>query len=118
MKDIDEEVVDQLIQISSEVEGSNLFEELVGLFKSETPSRVNEMRNAFKDKDYETLHRAAHSLKSGSAYLGASKISNISKLIELDSSDLALKEDVEKLLLEIEDSYTVAIDYLTSKLAA
>ncbi len=118
MKDIDTGIVNQLIETSKEVEGSNLFEDLVGLFKDETPNRVSEMRKAIQVGDFETLHRAAHSLKSGSAYLGAKKISEISKVIEIASAESKVKDNINELLGDIEESYEVAMDYLNSKLVA
>jgi CheY-like chemotaxis protein len=60
-----------------------LFQELVDLFLRETPRLMADLDRAFAAGDLKAVERAAHSLKSSSANLGAVELSNLFREIEM-----------------------------------
>jgi HPt (histidine-containing phosphotransfer) domain-containing protein len=54
----------------------------MGLFLEDTPKRLAELREAMDQGDSEKLERAAHTLKSSSANLGAMVLSGMCKELE------------------------------------
>ncbi|MGD9911645.1 Hpt domain-containing protein, partial [Methanothrix sp.] len=85
--------------------------ELGEIFLSNAPSRIASMHEALKRNDPDTLHRAAHSMKSASANIGALRLSRICAEIEelvrearLDGVDemlSALDEEFERVRREL-----------------
>jgi len=73
---LDLEVVNSL-RLLDEEGGPSLFEELIDLFFEDVPAQLSSMRSALDAGDVKTLTRAAHTLKSSSANLGASRLSGI-----------------------------------------
>ena len=65
-----------------EVGGPELIQELCELFLTDTPGIIDELEAAVQSEDWETMGRAAHSLKSSAFYLGALALSNLAKTIE------------------------------------
>jgi HPt (histidine-containing phosphotransfer) domain-containing protein len=57
--------------------------ELIDTFLDDSPRLLNEMRQALASGSAEVLRRAAHSLKSNSASLGAQGLSSQAKELEL-----------------------------------
>jgi len=111
---MDKDVVDNLIQLS-ESSGNGLFSQLVDLFNSETPQRIAEIKDSVSNNNFELLNRAAHSLKSGAAYLGAQTLSEISKDIELQAYDKIMSPDIEDKIKKLETYFKIASEYLSSK---
>ncbi len=115
---IDKEALQQLKELSDTVPGDNLLKNLIDLFNVETPKRIQEIKRAFEAKDFPNLTLAAHSLKSGSAYLGAMKLSEISKTIEHSSTNNEIPPEMDKLIEGLEKEYTEASQYLNTQVAA
>ena len=67
---LDLAVIDGLRELGGE-EDPGLLSELIELFLSDAPQRLQELEAALEDGDLERLSRAAHTLKSSSANLGA-----------------------------------------------
>ena len=59
-----------------------LFAELIDLFLEDAPLRMEELRRGLDKRDMPLLERAAHTLKSSSANIGALSMSCICKRIE------------------------------------
>jgi HPt (histidine-containing phosphotransfer) domain-containing protein len=110
---IDSKVIDSLRELGGD-DGGELLKELVNLFLTDTPPRLTAMDAAEKAKDAKALERAAHSLKSSCANLGAVRMSEICKKLEMlaksgsfdgaaETIDLSLREyeAVKSALLEI-----------------
>ncbi|MCG8371074.1 MAG: response regulator [Proteobacteria bacterium] len=81
--------------------GPDILEKLVRMYMESTPGLLNEMRAAVADEDAEALSRAAHSLKSSSANLGANAVAELCRTLEekarnseLDGSDELMAEVV------------------------
>jgi len=60
----------------------HIYEKLVVDFHKSTRELQAEMEQAYQDKDFETLYRLAHSLKSNSAYIGAYRLAELSAEFE------------------------------------
>ncbi len=114
---INEETISNLRAIDESCNQS-LLKELVKLFKVETPKRIVEIRRAAEEKNYTDLNRAAHTLKSGSAYLGADMIAKISKDIEMSASQNELPRNIETVINDLEHFTELANEYFNTKLAA
>ncbi|MDQ3937614.1 MAG: Hpt domain-containing protein [Chloroflexota bacterium] len=70
--------------------------ELVEAYLDDAPTQVEAMRDGLARTDIELLHRAAHTLKSNSASMGANALSEMCRQVEAltaagqaDTSDLA-----------------------------
>ncbi|GLH67563.1 Hpt domain-containing protein [Geothrix edaphica] len=48
-----------------------LVQEMIGIFREDTPHRIEDILQAVTDRDAEAFSRAAHALKGGSGALGA-----------------------------------------------
>ncbi|NQZ88852.1 MAG: response regulator [Colwellia sp.] len=60
----------------------HIYEKLVVDFHKSTRELHTEMEQAYQDKDFETLYRLAHSLKSNAAYIGAYRLAELSAEFE------------------------------------
>jgi hypothetical protein len=64
-------------------QGREVLQRIISLYLDSSAKLVAEARQAAKAGDAETLHRAAHTLKSSSATLGAMQLSKIARVLEL-----------------------------------
>lgn len=78
---LDLEVVDSLRALDEEG-GPSLFLELIDLFVEDAAMHLRSMQYALQVGDVQTLERAAHTLKSSSANIGAARMSGICFEIE------------------------------------
>jgi len=87
MSDVADEVIDQSVLASLkelQEEGEpDILEEVGGLFLKHAPEKISAIEKAAANKDAKALQVAAHSLKSSSAYVGAMKLSAMSKELEM-----------------------------------
>jgi HPt (histidine-containing phosphotransfer) domain-containing protein len=78
----------QVIEGLRELGGSDdpgLVAELIGLFLEDAPRRIEELERGLSSGDVELLERAAHTLKSSSANVGACSLSDLCRRIEVDA---------------------------------
>ena len=73
---IDLAVVDSLKALDEDG-GSGLFFELIDLFVEDASAQLRSMQTAFDAGDIKTVERAAHTLKSSCANIGAQRMSEI-----------------------------------------
>lgn len=85
----------------------DLIQELVGLFKRETPSQIEAIRAAITARDAEQLRKAAHSLKGSSANLGVRLVSALGAELEKKGRSGAV-EGADALLAQLEREYARA----------
>jgi signal transduction histidine kinase/CheY-like chemotaxis protein/HPt (histidine-containing phosphotransfer) domain-containing protein len=93
---IDRAVIESLRELGGE-EDSGLLMELIELFLADAPKHVQAMTEALESGDVEALERAAHTLKSSSANLGALGLSRLCLEIEQQARQGAV-EGVEPLV--------------------
>ena len=86
------------------------YKELLEAYLDDGPKRLDQMRSAFQDMDFETLASAAHTLKGSSSNMGAQELSEvcaeIEKLARSNSTD-GLKEKVEEIMLAYQGVKTI-----------
>lgn len=70
------------IRALSGMDGDALLERVILAFTSETPRQLSAMRAAIAGADAEALRKVAHSLKSGSANVGADGLAQLCKEME------------------------------------
>ena len=69
---------------SLDSDGSNGFlKEMINIYLEESPRLISEMKAALKENQVENFTRAAHTLKSSSANLGAMALSEMCKELEM-----------------------------------
>jgi CheY-like chemotaxis protein/HPt (histidine-containing phosphotransfer) domain-containing protein len=78
---IDRAVLDGIRSLESPG-GQGLFERVLSLFLSDSPKMVKQIRTAAEKGDAESLRLAAHTLKSSSANVGATGLSDLCRTIE------------------------------------
>lgn len=76
--------------------------ELIQTFLPNAQKLVNDMKLALDQKDLQTFHRSAHTLKSSSASLGAAILSELSRLLEADTTE-SFPDDCENRVKTIQD---------------
>jgi HPt (histidine-containing phosphotransfer) domain-containing protein len=79
--------------------GEEFLVELIDVYLEDTPNRMAQMRQAFKGGDAETVIREAHTLKSSSANLGAMRLSNLAKQMEVagrSGNFLTMADDMQQ----------------------
>jgi HPt (histidine-containing phosphotransfer) domain-containing protein len=82
MQDVlDASVIQGLRELGGD-EDPGLLLELVELYLSDAPQRMAEIEQALASGDWKLLERAAHTLKSASANIGALGLSSICKELE------------------------------------
>lgn len=78
---IDRKTIDRLYELQQEGE-PDIVAEMIGIYLGDTPVLLTSARDALAGNDAKTLRRAAHSLKSTSAHLGAVRLSALCKELE------------------------------------
>ena len=78
---IDMQVIEDLRELGGS-EDPRLVQELIDLFLEDAPRRFDELARGSRAGDFELLERAAHTLKSSSANVGARGLSELCRKIE------------------------------------
>lgn len=73
---------------------------IITIYLEDVPSNIQSMRLALESKDYETIARLAHSLKSSSGNLGATQVAELS--IELEKAINTCSATPEYIALSID----------------
>ncbi len=76
---IDQKTYDELVASV----GDDFIGELVSTYLEETPMLLAQLREAWQRRDAEAFRRAAHSIKSSSASLGALRLSEQARALEM-----------------------------------
>jgi signal transduction histidine kinase/CheY-like chemotaxis protein/HPt (histidine-containing phosphotransfer) domain-containing protein len=79
---IDDAALDELRQFQ-DVDGPDILGELIDIFLSDTPPRLESLYKAVAEDDASAAEQAAHALKSSCAQLGALVLSDLCRRIEL-----------------------------------
>jgi HPt (histidine-containing phosphotransfer) domain-containing protein len=113
---IDPSALASLRELQGEGE-PDIVSEVCDLFVKHAPERITSIEQAIKSGDAKGLLMAAHSLKSSSAYVGAMRLSTLSKELELMGRTGALegaKEKADALVAE----YSRVINALDAEIKA
>ena len=85
-------------------DGEEVIKEVIAAYLEETPKLLQEIASAIAQKNAQQLYRAAHTLKSSSAMLGATKLGNLCKELELMGRAGTI-QDGESKKLQLETEY-------------
>ena len=108
---LDRSVLDTLRELQDDGD-PDIVAEVGGLFLEHSPQKVTAILQAVESRDANGLKTAAHSLKSSSAYVGAMRLSEMSRELEmmgrsqaLDGADEKaerLKREYKRVIMELE----------------
>lgn len=78
----------------------NLLQKIALVFIDDTPIQLENLKKAVKEKKLDNIQLYAHSIKGSAGNLGATKLQELCKIIELDTKKeiFPTKEKIEKLL--------------------
>ena len=93
----------------------SLLNKIIGLYLDSSPELLQKLRDAIAGEDAGALRQAAHSLKSSSANLGATRLAALCKELEQRGREGRL-EDAPCLLEELEICYARALEALKAEL--
>ncbi len=113
---LDPSKLDQLINLGKDIE-EDVLGQLITIHKETSQSMLVEMRQFLADKNYEELKRCAHKFKSSSANLGLMRLHKLCSDLEttlakpgnIDPVDL--QEFVESIQYEFNQTNTKLISY-------
>jgi HPt (histidine-containing phosphotransfer) domain-containing protein len=94
---VDPGALERLIQAG----GTELLVGMVDLFLQNTPIRLDAMRSGIEQRDWSSIERAAHSMKSSAAYLGLFDLRDRAERIEAlaaEGADAQLVARIDELL--------------------
>ena len=92
----------------------DLLGKAIGIYLDTTPKTMNSIRTAVAQEDLERLHKAAHSLKSSSANLGAQILAGLCKELETMGRTRAL-ENVQDVLAKTDAEYAAVREALSAE---
>lgn len=113
---LDLQVVESLKALDEEG-GPSLFLELIDLFVDDAAAQLRTMQAALETGDIKTLERAAHTLKSSSANIGASRMSGICQELE-KLGRAGILSGAETLVASTGEAYVQVRELLASMRAA
>jgi HPt (histidine-containing phosphotransfer) domain-containing protein len=96
---LDPDAIEALRALDPDGNGQFL-RELVQIFVTDTPRRIQELSDALAAKDAATVMRAAHSMKGSAGNFGAAKFAGVNRDIEAKARDGKL-EPVAALLPQL-----------------
>jgi HPt (histidine-containing phosphotransfer) domain-containing protein len=91
--------------------GPSLVKRVVDAYLTDSEPLISQLKEALSVNDGEALQRSAHSLKSSSANVGALRLSEISRELEMNCRNNSL-EDVARLVAAIESEFMKAKETL------
>lgn len=100
---LDPEAINNLRALGDEMEDDTFLKEVIDIYISDTPKRLEEIRECLASGDAVRLARAAHSIKGSSSNLGASKVITLAKSIEQQAKESL--DNLEDDIAALEASY-------------
>lgn len=110
---IDDAIVASLFELGG-AEDPGLFRELVDLYLADTPRLLSALEECLNSGDGSGLERAAHTLKSSSANMGAARLSSLCKDLEAHARSHQF-EEVPSLVAEARKVFGKVAGALKSK---
>jgi len=101
------------LQNLRELGGDDFLAEVVDAFLADAPALIATLRSSFDQLDVDELRRAAHTLKSNGATLGAGEFAELCRSVEQRAKEGHLK-GVSELIDRIQDEYDTLQESLTS----
>jgi two-component system, sensor histidine kinase and response regulator len=91
--------------------GEDFIAELIDAYLSDSPNLIATMRQSLKEGKADTFRNAAHSLKSNSANLGAQRLAELARDLEMLGKAGNL-ENTPAMLAQLEEAYRPVADEL------
>jgi len=107
---IDQSVVEELLSLGDDGDPELLLD-LIEMFAEDAPIKLGEVLRGFEAQDFESIERAAHSLKGSSGNLGATQLQRVCESLQAASRSHEL-ERLRGLADELEREFAVALDAL------
>jgi len=114
---MNENKIKQLVEISESCNKS-ILNELITHFDSETLKLISEIKTAVKNKNFQQIHKSASILKLEADYIGATRLSELSASLEIESSQGHIPRNIETVINELEYYYYQSSEYLETKKVA
>jgi HPt (histidine-containing phosphotransfer) domain-containing protein len=95
---LDMRIIEALRELGGD-DDPGLLVEVIGMFLEDAPTRIREIEQGLSTGDLKLLERAAHSLKSASANVGAMQLSHVCKRIE-DIARRSTSDGISELIPE------------------
>jgi len=91
--------------------GDSLMLSIIELFMSDSPKMIDGLKQASVSSNGPTIHKIAHSLKSSSSNIGATRLAKLCEDLEgqTDPESKSTKVDFKKASLTIEQEFTCVI---------
>jgi HPt (histidine-containing phosphotransfer) domain-containing protein len=113
---IDPTVINELIDLGPET-GLQLVRDLVEIFSSEAPQRLEAMREGCATGDFDAVSQAAHAMRGGAGNLGALAVATLCTRLELAARGGEVKS-LAPMISELEGELAFVRDALGERLAA
>ena len=114
---LDLEVMDQLLDLDDGELG--LLEEMLGLYKEDTPGRIDAVQAALESGELGDMADVAHAVKGSAGTMGAPKVRAVAALLEaagrLGKSETPLPELIAQLRQTYADSIAALDAYVAMK---
>lgn len=94
---------------------SDVFREVIGLYLDDAPQYLDGARAAIASHDCEALHRAVHSLKGSSRYVGAASLAALCHELESEAA-IGFNDKFKEQLEEIEAAFNQVRQALVEEL--
>lgn len=91
--------------------GFGLVTEMIGIFRSDTPRRIQDILQAITSGDADALSRAGHALKGGAGALGARALRLLAAEVEYLGRDGSCEAGTE-LPLRLESTFQASLEAL------
>lgn len=91
--------------------GFGLVTEMIGIFRTDTPRRIQDILQAIETGDAEALSRAGHALKGGAGALGARALRLLAAELEYLGRDGSCEAGLE-LQARLESTFQASLDAL------
>jgi HPt (histidine-containing phosphotransfer) domain-containing protein len=84
--------------------GADFMMEIIDVYLADAPKRLADLRAAHETRDWQVFTRAAHTLKSSSAYVGAKHFAELAQVVEAASRQAAVA-DLAPRVAQLEQEY-------------
>lgn len=99
-----------------EIADISFAKELFDLFKTDTPERIAEMRQALTKNDIKVFSRSVHSVKGSSAVVGAKKLRDTCFMIEAKVKSSASIAGMDVLVVQLENDFNLSVNEIAKEL--
>ena len=100
---IDAQAIENLRALTPD-DNDEFLREIVGIFLSDTPSRIAELEQSFAAGDNAPFTRAAHSIKGSSANVGAAALREVAEELEQHAKTNGVA-GTEPLVVRVKDEF-------------